>query len=69
MFLSASQLMASSDLEDAFQYQTALVSGLVAYFVTGNIKDFRLVDQIRLPIITPTDMVALLAGTAANALR
>ena len=60
-FVSASQLMTSTDLEDGFQYQTALHNPAIQYFVTGNVKDFRLADQSRLPVITPADMVDRLA--------
>ncbi|WP_179830351.1 type II toxin-antitoxin system VapC family toxin [Spirosoma fluviale] len=59
-FLSASQLMTISDLEDGFQYQTALGNSAIQYFVTGNTKDFRLADQSQLPVITPAEMVNLL---------
>ena len=59
-FVSASQLMTITDLEDGFQYQTALGNSTIQYFVTGNSKDFRLADQSRLPVITPADMVSLL---------
>lgn len=59
-FLTASQLMTITDLEDGFQYQTALGNPAIEYFVTGNIKDFRLADQQRLPVVTPAEMVKLL---------
>lgn len=59
-FVSASQLMTISDLEDGFQYQTALGNRTIQYFVTANTKDFRLADQSQLPVITPAEMVNLL---------
>ncbi|MBC3786303.1 type II toxin-antitoxin system VapC family toxin [Spirosoma utsteinense] len=59
-FILASQLMTIADLEDGFQYQTALASRTVQYFVTGNIKDFRLTDQSRLPVVTPAEMITIL---------
>lgn len=59
-FVSASQLMTITDLEDGFQYQTALENRAIQYFVTGDIKDFRLADQSQLPVVTPSDMVAIL---------
>ncbi len=60
-FVAASQLMTITDLEDGFQYQTALGNRAIQYFVTGNIKDFRLADQTRLPVVTPAEMVVLLS--------
>jgi predicted nucleic acid-binding protein len=60
-FVSASQLMTVTDLEDGFQYQNALENRAIQYFVTGNIKDFRLADQSQLPVVTPSDMVAILS--------
>jgi predicted nucleic acid-binding protein len=60
-FIAASHLTAITDLEDGFQYQTALGTSAIQYFVTGNIKDFRSTDQNRLPVVTPTEMVRLLA--------
>lgn len=59
-FVKAGQLMTIVDLEDGFQYQTALENQAIQYFVTGNIKDFRQADQSQLPVVTPTEMVALL---------
>jgi predicted nucleic acid-binding protein len=59
-FVSATHLMTITDLEDGFQYQTALGIPTIQYFVTGNTKDFRLADKSLLPVITPADMVALL---------
>lgn len=59
-FMSASQLMTITDLEDGFQYQTALENRAVQYFVTVNIKDFRLTDQSQLPVVTPAEMVTML---------
>ncbi|GAB3639830.1 type II toxin-antitoxin system VapC family toxin [Spirosoma arcticum] len=61
-FVKANQLTDISDLEDAFQYQTALSNPAIQYLVTGNTKDFRLTDQSRLPVITPTEMVKLLSA-------
>lgn len=61
-FVRANQLSGISDLEDAFQYQTALNNPLIQYVVTGNTKDFRLADQSRLPVITPTELVKLLSA-------
>ncbi len=59
-FVSANQLMTITDLEDGFQYQTALGNSAIQYFVTGNVKDFRLTDQSQLPVVTPAEMVAIL---------
>ncbi|QKZ12957.1 type II toxin-antitoxin system VapC family toxin [Spirosoma sp. KUDC1026] len=60
-FITASQLTAITNLEDGFQYQIALETGTIQYFVTGNIKDFQSVDQSNLPVVTPTEMIRLLA--------
>ncbi|GAB3695402.1 PIN domain-containing protein [Spirosoma flavus] len=59
-FLAASQLLTITDLEDGFQYQTALGNQSIQYFVTGNIKDFRSTDQSQLPVVTPNEMVMIL---------
>ena len=56
-FVSASQLMSITDLEDGFQYQTSLGNPAIRYFVTGNTRDFRLADQSQLPVVTPAEMV------------
>lgn len=61
-FMSANQLMTITDLKDGFQYQTALENRAVQYFVTGNIKDFRLTDQSLLPVVTPAEMVTILGA-------
>ena len=45
------------DLEDAFQYEIALYSNKIDYFVTANIKDFITQDTANLPVITPSQMV------------
>lgn len=59
-FVSATHLMTITDLEDGFQYQTALGIPTIQYFVTGNTKDFRQADQSQLPVVSPADMVAIL---------
>ncbi|MFD2571196.1 type II toxin-antitoxin system VapC family toxin [Spirosoma soli] len=56
-FMAANQLLTITDLEDGFQYQTALENRAIQYFVTGNIKDFRLADQSQLPVVTPAEMI------------
>ena len=61
--LVANQLTVIADQEDCFQYQTALNNGTIQYFVTGNIKDFRLVNQPLMRIINPAEAVALLAAS------
>ncbi|MGF7216961.1 putative nucleic acid-binding protein [Spirosoma lacussanchae] len=60
-FATASQLMTITDLEDGFQYQTALDNRAIQYFVTGNTKDFRLADQSQLPVVTPAEMLTKLS--------
>lgn len=52
--------MTISDPEDGFQYRTVLDNSAIQYFVTGNIKDFKLVDQSQLPVIAPAKIVGLL---------
>ena len=42
------------DIEDAFQYYTALQAGC-DFFVTANIKDFKKGEQRKLPVIKPDD--------------
>ena len=42
------------DIEDAFQYYTALQAGC-DFFVTANIKDFKKGEQIKLPVYKPDD--------------
>ena len=44
------------DLEDAYQYETALSYPLTDYFVTRNIKDFRRLET-SLPVIVPGDFL------------
>ena len=61
-FARANQQTDISDLEDAFQYQIALSNPVIQYVVTGNTKDFRLTDQSQLPVITPAEMIKLLAA-------
>lgn len=45
-----------SDLEDAFQYYTALENSLDV-IITRNIKDFKLAE---IPVLTPTEFLATL---------
>ena len=47
------------DLEDAFQYQTALNEGNISYFLSGNLKDFRVFQLPQLPVISPADFLKL----------
>jgi predicted nucleic acid-binding protein len=49
-----------ADLEDAYQYQTALAKPSIAYFVTGNIKDFKKHQMAELPILKPNELLALI---------
>ena len=58
-FVLANQLMTITDLEDGFQYQTALGNRAIQYFVTGNVKDFRGADKSQLPVVTPAEMVTM----------
>lgn len=47
------------DMEDGFQYYTALNQNDLDYFVTNNIKDFKKAST-RLPVINSKDFIALL---------
>ena len=49
-----------SDIEDAYQYEIALYSNQMDYFVTANIKDFIGQDTTVLPVITPAQMTMFL---------
>jgi predicted nucleic acid-binding protein len=48
---------AFTDLEDAFQYFTALDNEMVDYFVTNNLKDFQKVST-QLPVISPKKFIS-----------
>ncbi|GAA4407979.1 hypothetical protein GCM10023187_29240 [Nibrella viscosa] len=56
-FIAACWLGDMKDLEDAFQYQTALKQTGIDYFVTGNIRDFIANQHPELPVLTPAEMV------------
>ena len=45
---------AFDDIEDAFQYYTALQAGC-DFFVTANIKDFKKGEQKKMPVLKPDD--------------
>jgi predicted nucleic acid-binding protein len=47
---------AFDDIEDAFQYYTALQAGC-DFFVTVNIKDFKKGEQKKLPVLKPDDFL------------
>lgn len=44
------------DLEDAFQYFTALQEDTIELFITNNLKDFQKVSQ-QLPVISPRKFI------------
>ena len=46
-----------NDLEDAFQYFTALEEEQIDFFITANLKDFQKVSQ-QLPVIGPKKFVS-----------
>lgn len=46
-----------SDLEDAFQYFTALQEEKLDFFLTNNLKDFQKVSQ-QLPVINPKRFIS-----------
>jgi len=50
---------AFTDIEDAFQYYTALQAGC-NFFVTANIKDFKKGETKKLPIFKPDDYLLML---------
>ena len=45
-----------NDLEDGFQYFTALEEDTLDFFVTNNLKDFQKVSQ-QLPVISPKNFI------------
>jgi len=45
-----------ADLEDAFQYGTALEEEALDFFITNNLKDFQKVSQ-QLPVLSPKKFV------------
>lgn len=45
-----------NDLEDAFQYFTALEEKQIDFFITANLKDYQKVSQ-QLPVISPQKFV------------
>ncbi len=48
-----------NDLEDAFQYYTALNKKELDFFITNNVKDYAGVSS-RLPVINAKDFIALI---------
>jgi hypothetical protein len=48
------------DIEDAVQYYSAAADSAVDFFVTRNIKDYKLADE-HLKIITPADAIKILS--------
>ena len=55
-FESALNDNAFDDIEDAFQYYTALQAGC-DFFVTVNIKDFKRGEKKQLPVLKPDDFL------------
>ena len=48
------------DMEDAFQYYTALNNKDLDFFVTNNIKDYKKISG-KLPVISSKDFIALMS--------
>ncbi len=46
------------DLEDAYQYFTAL-HHQADYFITANLKDFRPIEVSTLPVVSPSDFLKI----------
>ena len=53
---------AFDDIEDAFQYYTALQAGC-DFFVTANIKDFKKGEMKKMPVLKPDDYLLRLGST------
>jgi hypothetical protein len=47
------------DVEDAVQYFTAINSDIPTYFITRNIKDYKDIGEISLPVLTPSQFLKL----------
>ncbi len=52
-----------NDMEDAIQYYTATKDDMIDFFITRNVKDFKLGGNI-LPVLTPTQFLALLTQSS-----
>ena len=48
-----------NNMEDAIQYYTATKDDMIDFFITRNVKDFKLGGNI-LPVFTPTQFLAIL---------
>lgn len=48
------------DLEDSFQYETAMSNIEIEYFITGNLKDFKTVSKGILKILNPAQFLKLI---------
>ena len=59
-FVEASKGSYFKDMEDTFQYHTALQNTKISYFVTGNLKDFKDLQILLLPVVTPLEMINIL---------
>jgi hypothetical protein len=57
--LDQAYLSGFKDLEDAFQYYTAMNENNVDYFVSNNVKDFKTVLP-KLPVVSSTMLVKIL---------
>lgn len=47
-----------SDVEDAIQYYTATRDGIIDFFITRNVKDFKSGEKL-LPVVTPIQFLKL----------
>lgn len=56
--LDSSYSSGFNDLEDAFQYFTALNESDMDYFITNNVKDFKSALS-KLPVVTPKNFVTI----------
>lgn len=47
------------DIEDAVQYFTAIHSGIVSFFISRNIRDYKEIEEKLLPVLSPTQFLKL----------
>ena len=48
------------DIEDAVQYFTAIHSGIITFFISRNIKDYKEIEEKFLPVLLPSQFLKLL---------
>ncbi|HEY5463575.1 MAG TPA: PIN domain-containing protein [Hanamia sp.] len=45
------------DIEDTVQYFTAIHAEIITFFISRNIKDYKNIEEIFLPVLTPTQFL------------